>query len=224
MRNIQHVDEQRLRLTASLVGLFTGLVLCSILFVAIAEQVRELDTLGFDEAVLQAIYGMSNRFLDVFMPVATELGGVLGVSVISAIAVSILIYTHKKPRALMLAICVAGAAGINLVLKAMFERTRPDLWETLIIEHGFSFPSGHAMASAALGMALVVVAWESRWRRWVLAASISYILFVGFSRLYLGVHYPTDVIAGWMVSGAWVMAVTLLLRSRLGNRVLRKLQ
>lgn len=219
----ERVEQQKLRLTAGLLGLFVGLALSAIAFISIARQVHEQETLWFDEAVLGAVHGISNDFLNLCMPIATDSGGVVGVSVMTIGMIALLVNKREKRRALMLTMSVVGAVGINLVLKVIFERARPDLWEKLILEPGFSFPSGHAMASTALGIALVVVLWESRWRWWILLGAIAYILFVGFSRLYLGVHYPTDIIAGWLVSGAWVMAVTLLLRSRLGNQVFRNM-
>ena len=86
---------------------------------------------------------------------------------------------------------------------------------------GYSFPSGHAMSSAGLGLSLVVALWSSRWRWWAVGFATLYILFVGFSRLYLGVHYPTDVAAGWLVSAVWVLAVSLLVRSSIGHRVFK---
>ena len=220
---LERVEKQRVRFTAGFVAVFACFALCSMLFVKLASEVREQETIEVDEAVLEGIHSMSNYFLNTLMPVATDIGGAVGVIAISMIMVALFIYKNEQRRALMLTVSVAGAAGINLILKAVFERTRPDLWDKLINEPGFSFPSGHAMASAALGLAVVVVLWDSRWRWWALAAATAYVLFVGFSRLYLGVHYPTDIIAGWFVSGAWVMAVTLMLRSQLGNYVLRKL-
>ena len=109
---------------------------------------------------------------------------------------------------------MAGATVMNQVLKYIFERARPQLWEQLVHETSYSFPSGHAMVSAALGLAVVAALWNSRWRWWAVGVATVYILFVGFSRLYLGVHYPTDVLGGWLVSAAWVTAVALVLRRR----------
>ena len=220
---IKQINKPQVYFTAGVIALFTGLALCTLAFVGLSDEVREMETLPFDIAVLNSVHGLSNHFLDAFMPVATDIGGVVGVVAITLIMTALFVYKNERRRALMVSITVAGAAGINLILKSVFERARPDLWETLVREPGFSFPSGHAMASAALGAAIVVALWDSRWRWWAFTAATFYIVFVGFSRLYLGVHYPTDILAGWLVSGGWVMAVTLMFRSRLGNRVLRKL-
>jgi undecaprenyl-diphosphatase len=94
---------------------------------------------------------------------------------------------------------------LNLLLKELFGRDRPTLWETLVTEHGFSFPSGHAMASSALGFSIMVTLWNTRFRVPACIVAGFYIVLVGFSRLYLGVHYPTDVLAGWVLSGTWVI-------------------
>lgn len=221
---LKRIEAQRVKMTAGVFVAFAIFVLCTILFVQVADEVREEDTLALDAAVLNAIHSYSNLFLDVVMPVATDVGGVIGVVAITTVSCALLMYRNQRRRALVLGVCVAGAAILNLLLKAIFERARPELWERLIYETGFSFPSGHAMASAALGIGLVLVLWGSRWRWRVAIAAAAYVLFVGFSRMYLGVHYPSDIVAGWLVSGAWVMVVGLMFRSRLGNQVLSHLR
>ncbi len=221
MKKVTKLAEKQFELTASVVGAFVAAAISSMLFVKLAWDVREYDTLAFDEQVLLAINGMSDGFLDAFVPVATDIGGVVGVTLLTLIAVGAFVYKKEYIRAIFVALGVGGVVALNLILKAIFERARPNLWEQLVVEPSYSFPSGHAMASAALGLVIVVALWDSRWRWWACGAAAVYILFVGFSRLYLGVHYPTDVIAGWLVSGAWVMAVALLLRSKLGHQALR---
>jgi undecaprenyl-diphosphatase len=78
----------------------------------------------------------------------------------------------------------------------------------------FGFPSGHAMASMALGTVVTVLAWRTRWRWPVLALSVVFVLAVSGSRLYLGVHYPSDVVAAWLASLAWVLGLRLVLLPR----------
>ena len=220
----KRIQKQHIHLTVGILAAFVIFALCAMLFVKIAIEVREKETLAFDDAVLEAIHGASNHFLNGFMPIATDIGGVVGVGALTVIFLALFIYKNEQRRALVLAVCVAGASALNVILKSVFERARPDLWGRLVNEAGFSFPSGHAMASSALGIALVVVLWNSRWRWWAFTAATAYILFVGYSRLYLGVHYPTDIFAGWLVSGSWVMAVALIFRSRLGNKALSRLK
>ncbi|MDF2461379.1 MAG: acid phosphatase, partial [Candidatus Saccharibacteria bacterium] len=114
---------------------------------------------------------------------------------------------------------VAGAALLNLLLKASFQRDRPDLWESIVTETSYSFPSGHAMASSALAFSVMLVLWETKWRWLAVAVGTIYFVLVGVSRMYLGVHFPSDVVAGWCVSLAWVGIVHRILRRKSASLV-----
>jgi undecaprenyl-diphosphatase len=108
------------------------------------------------------------------------------------------------------ACAVIGAALLNVLGKHVFERSRPDFWASVMPEASFSFPSGHAMQSMAVVAGLVTLAWQGRWKIQVLLIGIFYVFFVGFSRIYLGVHFPSDIIAGWMASLTWVFGLRIL--------------
>jgi len=186
---------------------------CLIGFGQIADEVHEGETLWIDETILQTINGFSNSFWDAFFVTITQLGGVIGIITLTIGLLLVLTLRHKRRAAFVLALTVGGAALLNLVLKLIFERARPDLWDQLIVETSYSFPSGHAMLSAALALAVIYIFWTTRYR-WPVAVSASlYILVIGLSRLYLGVHYPTDIVAGWLVSGAWLLVVVVVTNS-----------
>lgn len=206
-------------LTAYLALLFT----CIAAFVGLADEVIEQETLWVDEALLTTINDHSAPFWDASFVVITSLGGVGGVIVISAGTIALLLLRQRRLSALTVGVSVAGAALLNLGLKAVFERTRPDLWEHLITETSFSFPSGHAMGSAALGLAIIIICWNTRYRWYVVVIAGIYIFLVGFSRLYLGVHYPTDIVAGWLMSGAWVSVVAAVLYAASPKRERRRI-
>ena len=191
-------------------------------FVRLAGEVREQETLPFDSSVLMYLNTHSTHFLDGVLPIATDIGGAIGVGALTLLFGGIFIYRREYTRVAILMIAVIGVAALNLILKAVFMRPRPDLWLQLVHETGYSFPSGHAMMSAGFGIALAIILWRSRWRWWGIGFATSYILFVGFSRLYLGVHYPTDIIAGWFVSTAWVLVTVLVVQSRIGQHVFRR--
>lgn len=215
-------EEKKLQFTTGVIAIFALFTICVMGFVKLAWEVREKETNVVDDAILNAIHTISNPFLDSFIPVATDLGGLMVIFALTLILLVIFAYKKEYLRAIFFGLSMAGAALLNVVLKSVFERARPDLWDKLVHESSYSFPSGHSMMTAALGLALIVALWNSRWRWWAVGFTAVYVPFIGFTRLYLGVHYPTDVLAGWLVSGAWVMAVALMIRSRLGHQALKR--
>lgn len=186
------------------VGLFAILMAG---FLALAREVRDAETLKFDDAVLESVHALSRTTFDLPIIWLTNFGGPAIVPVVTMFIVLALFIKRCNTAALKVALSVGGAGIINLVLKSIFERSRPELWQRLVNEGTFSFPSGHAMASSALAASLIVVTWNTRFRYLVIATGIIYTISIGFTRLYLGVHYPTDIIAGWMVSVAWVALI-----------------
>lgn len=180
----------------------------AVIFGLIAEDVHDGDALALDETILRFINDHSNGFLDDFFSVVTNLGGAFAIASTTILITALLIMMRKRFMALLLFASVAGASIVNYVLKILFARDRPDLWQSVVHESSFSFPSGHAMASSALGIALIVVLWTTSWRVIAAVLAVVYITVIGYSRMYLGVHYPTDVIGGWILSSIWVAFVT----------------
>ena len=205
----EHVPKTRSKAWGVLgAGFFVFLALMGV-FAKLAEETHEGDTLPFDQAILYVVHAMRTSLLDTFVPIVTNLGGVIGVVTIVLLA-SVLLASRRKYLALVQVLAgVGGAVALNLVVKTFFARPRPDLLERLVTETSYSFPSGHSMVSAALALSLVLIAWKTRWRWWVVAGAVAYVALIGLTRLYLGVHYPTDVLAGWTLGGAWVLLVAL---------------
>jgi undecaprenyl-diphosphatase len=214
-------DQRKIQLSATVIAAFVVFAIAMMGFVRIASEIRESDTTAFDTAILKFIHRFESPFLDSFVPIATNLGGIIVVFLLTLITLALFILKREYRRAAMVAVSMGGAVILNVVLKSVFERARPDLWDRLVNEASYSFPSGHSMMTAALGLTLIVVLWNSRFRWWTVGASILYILFVGSTRLYLGVHYPTDVVGGWLVSAAWVAASALLLQTPLAKQALK---
>lgn len=183
-------------------------------FIELADEVRDSDTLIFDESILRAVHSTASPFVDGLVVAITQLGGVVGVTVLTIGFTLLLLARGMRRKALTLLVGVTGGLGLNLFLKAIFQRDRPQLWERLVTENSFSFPSGHAMASSALACSLIVIFWPTRWRWLVVVGSTVYMVTVGFTRLYLGVHYPTDIAAGWLVSVSWVALVAIIVSYR----------
>lgn len=205
--------------------LVTRLTLAFVLFLAaaglfgfVATNVHQGDTLAFDQSLLQSINTASSPFLDRFFLIVTEFGGVAGVTIISTALFCFLVYANRRYGALLLAVGVGGSALINYIAKITFERARPELWSQLITETTYSFPSGHAAGSSALAICIVALLWRTKWRVPALIIAPLYVVLIGFSRLYLGVHYLTDVAAGWILSIAWVTIVIALVFARRSRR------
>jgi undecaprenyl-diphosphatase len=144
----------------------------------------------------------------------TALGGGAVLTLVTLLAAGYLLAKRKSSLAMFLASSIAAGGILNTVLKSIFVRDRPDVVPHLVEVSSASFPSGHAMNSAMVYLtlaALLVSAERSRRVRiFLLAAAILLTLIVGFSRMYLGVHWPTDVLAGWAVGAAWAVACSLV--------------
>jgi membrane-associated phospholipid phosphatase len=171
-----------------------------------------------DEKTLQAIHAYSSPFLDALVTACTQLGGSVVISLV-VIAVGWFLWMRGRYRTIVFLVASVGGAGlVGVVLKAVFQRDRPDLWQRVLEEANYSFPSGHAMGSLALALGLMVVFWPTRWRWLVVVLGGVYVATIGLSRLYLGVHYPSDIVAGWVFAAAWVAFVWFVLRRAWGKR------
>lgn len=191
--------------------LFLALLLPLWGFGALAEEVWEGDTFFFDKPLLQWAETWHSPTMDRVFLFFSEIGYQWGV-VPFDIALVVLLALLRKPReGLFAGIALAGSGLLNVAAKNYFGRERPTLWESISPETTFSFPSGHAMGSMTLAAVLVLLAWRTRWRWWVLALMVPFVLMVGASRIYLGVHYPSDILAGWAAALAWVFGVYLVL-------------
>jgi len=163
---------------------------------------------GLDESILLGLQRLHNPLLDQMMQSITFLGEPLPFLLISSGLGSYLWRYNRHREATGLGIATVGAIGLNFLLKELFGRARPALWDYLVNAVHYSFPSGHAMVSTAVyGYIGYVLAKEfPQWRRPILAATMALILSIGFSRLYLGVHWPTDVLAGYAAGLLWLIA------------------
>ncbi len=215
--------------TYLVVHLALGLVLAAaiVAFVDIAEDVLGGSELAnFDVAFAAALpAGTSPAWHSLFWYL-TWLGSAPAVAAISAVVVWRLAVRGHRLLALMFAISQAGSAVLNYAMKVSFGRPRPENADPLLYASGLSFPSGHAMATIVLSGvgAYLVARLVSSWRqRAVLTALLlAWPVLIGFSRLYLGVHYASDVIAGYAAGVAWVAVcvsgVEIALRRESGGR------
>ena len=185
--------------------IFSGL---AFLFTKLAEEVMEAETLSFDTAVLNAIHQIANPTLDRLFIFITSLAGTIFIGLFT-VGLALAFYLRKEIyNSVYILLTLGGTLVLNLALKLFFKRVRPDLWSLLVVEKSYSFPSGHAMISLALALTLIVLAFNSRARWPAIIAGLIYVLSIGFSRLYLGVHYPTDILGGWIMSAVWIFLAT----------------
>ena len=194
-----------------------GAVLC---FVRLAREIQEGEVDAFDK-LLQGTVDVWRGSLDTLMLLCTRWGDVVPMTVISAGTVLLLLLVRRAKEARYLMFGVGGGLLLNLLLKELFHRARPgaDLVYLLPSLSSLSFPSGHTMGTTSVVGSLVVILHVVKAPRGVRLASIllgsAAIVGVGLSRVYLGAHYPSDVLGGFLAAAAWVSVVTGLMYPRL---------
>lgn len=195
--------------------LVLGVVLLALIaaFMAIAVSVPPDGPMRWGATVLAWAHRLASPALTGIMVVVTSAGGFMAVPVLAVVAAGLFWYHRRRDKAVALGAVVAATAVMVPVLKRIFERARPDLWPDPVTTSTYAFPSGHAMLSSALAFMLIMLLWDTRWRWPVLAVGTVYVLAVGFSRVYLGVHYPSDVIAAWCISGVLALLASAGLKA-----------
>lgn len=197
--------------------LFLGVGLPLVAFGSLAGDVYTRGGLGWDEPILRYVHRHATPARDAVMVFISDIGFAYGVIPLSFVFFFVLLALRRRGNALFWAVAMSGAGALNQGAKFFFRRDRPDLWLSPAPEHSYSFPSGHAMLSMAFVATLAVLAWPTRWRWWAIAAGGAFTLLVGFSRVYLGVHFPSDVVAGWSASLAWVLGLSVVAYGRLAK-------
>jgi membrane-associated phospholipid phosphatase len=197
----------------SLVLLLIGVYLPLQIFGLLAVEVWKNEG-GFpwDVPILIAVHSTAQAQLDVMAVTLTQFGRIRIVLAVVAI-IGLVLLVQKRWRSLTYLLTTEiGSAIINGTAKEFMHRVRPHLWDSLAPELSFSFPSGHSMTSMTLVAALVILTWGSVWCWVILIAGSLFVLGIGWTRLYLGVHFPSDILAGWMVSIAWAIGVSLVIK------------
>jgi membrane-associated phospholipid phosphatase len=172
-----------------------------VLFIWIAQHVLAGEAFSFDAPLRNAIHTIAWPPLTALVRGVTMLGAPAFLFFLTCIAVWHLVSQRRRADAIRLTLAGMGSEAINEALKLLFHRDRPSPFFGLHAPDSYSFPSGHAIASACFYITLAVIFRRSR----IAAASLA--LAIGFSRIYLGVHYPSDVIAGFAAAVVWLIAI-----------------
>ncbi len=206
---------------ARILGVFIGVLLPLWGFGELAEDLHAGEVFFFDAPLLQFVHGLAADNSNAFFVQVSGLGYLYGVIPVDTVIVLVLALRRKLREGLFAGVAIIGSALLNLGAKQLFARQRPSLWESIAPETSFSFPSGHAMGSMTLACVVVLLAWHTRWRWPLLTAMSVFVALVGISRIYLGVHYPSDILAGWSAALTWCVAMYLLVFPR-GQRPWRE--
>lgn len=195
--------------------LFLGIIL----FLAIVEdvfdqEIRKVDILG---------YQLVSTFLisDLITPIAKLITNLGGAITLLSITIILLLGLKNKKIGLLVALNLMISTGLNLLLKNIVQRPRPNEFR-LIDETGYSFPSGHSMVSMAFYGFLIYLIYKfvkSKRLKWILIIILSaLIITIGISRIYLGVHYTSDVLAGFTISVSYLVIYTSIVKKFIGKR------
>jgi membrane-associated phospholipid phosphatase len=199
--------------TISIVGLASCLLILFVL-AKLAEEVLERESFAFDTNFLLWLHQFANPSLDKLMLLITNLGNPNTVVIVAVINFLLLWWRRYRQEAKFFVLACLGALILNTGLKLFFSKPRPELWHRLISEKSFSFPSGHALGSMVLYgfIAYELATHYPHFAKVIYSFTIILIAAIGMSRLYLGVHWPTDIIAGYGVGFLWLMICITMLK------------
>ena len=178
-------------------------------FVRITRELVEGEVGAMDSAILLAVAKKRTPWLTTAAVDVTALGSITLVVLFSAFTLVVLLVLRDRLGALQLLAASAGAGILTLVTKNIIERIRPEEAQQLITVSGFSYPSGHSVSTCALYLTIAIIAGRyvqhSGARAVIFLAVSAVLIMVGASRVYLGVHYATDVVSGISLGAAWAL-------------------
>jgi undecaprenyl-diphosphatase len=192
------------------VGLLAA-VIVTVLFAVLASEMREGETQRFDDALRMTVYGVASPRATTVFRAITQLGSPLFLLPLTIVFSLIFLRLRRIRGAILLTATMVGVSLLNWILKAVFQRPRPLPFFGLTVPASYSFPSGHSLAAfcfyGALAALVTARMRSTFWSALVWAGAVVVIVGVGFSRLYLGVHYPSDIIGGYATGFVWVLTV-----------------
>jgi len=213
---------QDFRLSSAPAILIAIVASAAYVFFQIADEISEAEFDHVDRALLLLFRNSADisdpigpEWLEETVTEITSLGGYPILVALVAVVAGYLLVVRKYGPAIFLTVSIGLGAGLSHVLKLLYDRPRPDIVEHLVTTHTASFPSGHATMSTVVYLTLAALiirlVQERAARIYVLSVAIFMAVAVGLSRVYLGVHWPSDVAAGWALGAAWASLSSLVL-------------
>jgi undecaprenyl-diphosphatase len=188
-----------------------GAALAFLMFIRITRELIEGDVGAMDSAILLAVAKRRASCLTVAAVDVTALGSTTLVVLFSAFTLLVLLVLRDRMGALQLLAASAGASILTIVTKDMIERIRPAEAQQLVVVSGFSYPSGHSVSASALYLTIAIIAGRyvqhASARAAIFLAVSAVLIMIGASRVYLGVHYATDVVSGISLGVAWALVL-----------------
>lgn len=193
--------------------IFVLISVYSFVFIELVDELRENELRNFDYRIIEFVQTRISEKATIVMKSITFLGGKAWL--ITVVIISSIFFSFFKKRYAVYLLLSSGLGSVfNLFLKWLFQRERPDFYP-LIVEEGYSFPSGHSMGSFIFYTSVAVVLAKISKNKWldafIIFLFVLLVLSIGISRIYLGVHYPSDVVAGFAAGGLWVCICGLVL-------------
>lgn len=206
--------------------ILAGLLVCVMLlwgFVELADEIAEPGGVGVDRRILLALRDPANpadplgpHWVEEAVRDLTALGSMVIVTLLTVTVVGYLVLQQRLRSAIFLVVAVVGGVVLGAFLKGIFDRPRPDVVPHMVEVLSESFPSGHTIISSIvypiLGIMVSRTVRRTRTRVYLLCVAVGLALLVGLTRVYLGVHYPTDVLGGWALGFAWALLCWLAVR------------
>jgi membrane-associated phospholipid phosphatase len=207
-------------------GLAVSLISLKV-FYEFTERVFRANMVYIDETLSWFIYSLRSPVLTVFMKFITFLGSGWWLGGWAVFFIGFLIIRKHKTSALLFGLSLMACAGLNLTLKHFIDRPRPNL-SPLLVESTTSFPSGHAMNSFVFYFTVAYFVYHFTKNKYLslkgLVVAMVIVSMVGLSRVYLGVHFPSDVAAGYFAGFAWVLATLVIQKTLYFYRVFKVLR
>jgi membrane-associated phospholipid phosphatase len=197
-----HIARRTLLSALMLTGVALGLLA---IFGELAEDVTLKQNFAWDTSLMLIIHQLVNPGLTAIMSFVTQFGE--SIAIVLAIGLALWFWWRRQSiDAATLLISFTGGMALSTIFKLALARLRPALFPPLVIEHSYSFPSGHSVAVVALYSLLAGMLWQHHQRGSAVVLG-ALIVIVDFSRVYLGVHYPSDVLGGFALGTLWLMIV-----------------